>query len=290
MKTGAIVQARTSSKRFPGKILKELPYGSGITVLQQVIRRLKRAKQLDDIIIATTTSKEDKSIIKIAKKEKINFFRGNKENVLSRYYFAAKKNSLDVIVRITGDCPCVDPEIVDFFIQKHIHSQSDYTSSSPRIIFPRGYNVEVLNFLCLEKAYRNAKKTYDKEHVTPYVFNNRSFFKINFLKPPKQLRLKGVRVTLDKEEDYGLLCVIFDNLYYKNKYFTIHDVLRLYKDKPWLKLINKNVLQKQPPANLQDELKQATKILKTQELKKAAGILKKYLTKKHQEDDSRKHY
>ena len=120
MKIGAIIQVRTSSTRLPGKILKELPYNSGITCLEQVIRRLKKSKRLNDIIIATTKEKEDNEIVDIAKKEDVKYFRGSKENVLSRYYFSAKENNIDIIVRITGDYPCIDAGIIDLTIDDHI--------------------------------------------------------------------------------------------------------------------------------------------------------------------------
>ena len=105
---GAIIQARTSSTRLPGKVLLELPYGSGITVLQQVIRRLKQSKKIDTIVVATTEDKADDAIVDIASRESVSSFRGSKENVLERYYLAAKSFGLETIVRITSDCPCID--------------------------------------------------------------------------------------------------------------------------------------------------------------------------------------
>jgi len=146
MKTGAVIQARVSSVRLPSKILKELPYGSGISVLEQVVRRLKKSKELNDIIVATTTGKDDDEIVAIAKKENAKCFRGSKEDVLSRYYMAAKENDLGIIVRITSDCPCIDPEIVDSIIEKHIKAKADYTSNTLKKTYPHGLDVEVFNF------------------------------------------------------------------------------------------------------------------------------------------------
>ena len=142
MKIGAIVQARTSSTRLPEKVLLELPYGSGITVLQQVIRRLKASEKINQIIIATTTDDADDKIISIAKKENVQFFRGSKENVLERYYLAAKENDLDVIVRITSDCPCIDTPIVDSIINEHVNSKSDYTSNTLIRTYPDGLDAK----------------------------------------------------------------------------------------------------------------------------------------------------
>jgi spore coat polysaccharide biosynthesis protein SpsF len=166
---GAIIQARISSTRLPGKILKELPYGSGIIVLEQVVNRLKKSKKLNDIIIATTTEKIDDEITTIAKKEEVKFFKGSKENVLSRYYLTAKENNLDIIVRVTSDCPCIDADITDLTIDDHINKMADYTTNSLVRTYPHGLDVEVFNFDALEKSYKNATKDYEKEHVTPYI-------------------------------------------------------------------------------------------------------------------------
>ena len=217
MKIAAIIQTRTSSTRLPGKVLKELPYNSGITCLEQVIRRLKKSKKIDDIVIATTEDKEDNEIVDIAKKEDVKYFRGSKENVLSRYYFAAKKNNIDVVVRITSDCPCIDVDITDLTIDAHINKVADYTSNSLTRTYPHGLDVEVFNFNALEEAYKNATKYYEKEHVTPYIYKNPQKFKINIVKAPKELYASDIRITLDTEEDYALLCAVFDYLYPKNE-------------------------------------------------------------------------
>jgi len=279
MKIAAIIQTRTSSTRLPGKVLKELPYNSGITCLEQVIRRLKKSKKMDDIIIATTEGKEDDDIVDIAKKEYVKYFRGSKENVLSRYYFAAKKNSIDVIVRITSDCPCIDADIADLTIDAHINKVADYTSNSLTRTYPHGLDVEVFNFNALEEAYKKANKDYEKEHVTPYIYRNPQIFRINEIKAPRELHAPDIRITLDTEEDYVLLCAVFDHLYPKNKYFDAYDIVNLFKEKPWLKLINKKVVQKKILDSLGEEIKEAIKILDLQDLKRARDFLQRNLPK-----------
>ena len=274
MKIAAIIQARISSTRLPGKVLKELPFNSGITCLEQVIRRLKKSKKIDDIVIATTEDKEDNEIVDIAKKEDVKYFRGSKENVLSRYYFAAKKNNIDVVVRITSDCPCIDVDITDLTIDAHINKVADYTSNSLTRTYPHGLDVEVFNFNTLEEAYKNATKYYEKEHVTPYIYKNPQKFKINIVKAPKELYASDIRITLDTEEDYALLCAVFDYLYPKNEYFNAYDIVNLFnKEKPWLKLINKKVVQKKILNTLEEEIKEAIKILDLQDLKRARDFL-----------------
>ena len=277
MKIAAIIQARTSSTRLPGKVLKELPYASGIACLEQVIRRLKKSKKLNDIIIATTKDKEDNDIIDIVKKEDIKYFRGSKENVLSRYYFAAKENNIDIIIRVTSDCPCIDAQIVDVIIREHLKTNVDYTSNSLIRTYPHGLDIEVFNFDALEKAHKNVTKDYEKEHVTPYINRNPQIFKINEIKAPKQLCAPDIRVTLDTEEDYALLCVVFDYLYPKNKYFNAYDIVNLFNQKPWLKLINKKIMQKKIFNTLEEELKEAVKMLDLQDLNKARDFLKENL-------------
>jgi len=279
MKIAAIIQARTSSTRLPGKILKELPYASGIICLEQVIRRLKKSKKLNDIIIATTKEKEDNEIVDIAKKEDVKYFRGSKENVLSRYYFAAKENNIDLIVRITSDCPCIDADNTDLTIDDHINKMADYTTNSLVRTYPHGLDVEVFNFNALEKAYKNAAKEYEKEHVTPYINRNPQIFKINIVKAPKELYAPDIRITLDTEEDYALLCAVYDFLYPKNKYFNAYDIVNLFNEKPWLKLINKKIIQKKIFNTLEEELKEAVKILDLQDLKRARDFIGEHLSK-----------
>lgn len=244
MKIGAIVQARYSSTRLPGKILKELPCGSGITVLGQIIRRLKRSKKINEIIVATSLEKNADRIVSVAKTEGAGCFRGSRENVLSRYYLSARRNNLDVIVRICSDCPCIDPGVVDSVIEKHIKENADYTSNTLERTYPRGLDTEVFNFDILERTYKVAKKDYEKEHVTPYIYTNSSLFRICKVKAPKRFFWPNLRITLDTKEDYELILAIFNCLYRRNKYFGISEIISLFKKKPSLRLINKKVIQK----------------------------------------------
>jgi len=281
MKIGAIVQARTSSTRLPNKVLKELPYGSNITVLEQVIKRLNKSQKLNEIIIATTEELEDDEIVKIADKRDVKWFRGNKENVLSRYYFAAKKNNIDIVVRIMSDCPCIDPEIIDLVINEHIKRVADYTSNSSLVrTYPHGLDVDIFNFNALEKAYKNAEKDYEREHVIPYIYRNPHIFKVNQVKAPQELYAPDIRIVLDTEEDYALLCAVFDYLYPRNEYFNAYDITKLFEEKPWLKLINRRIVQKKIFDTLKEELEEAVKILALQDLKRARDFLREYLSKK----------
>ncbi|MCX5796588.1 MAG: glycosyltransferase family protein [Elusimicrobia bacterium] len=274
MKTGIIIQARTSSTRLPGKVLKDLPFGSGITVLEQVIRRAKKSKKADAIIIATTEGKEDDPIVKIAQKEGARFFRGSRDDVLSRYHLAAQENGLDVIVRITSDCPCIDPQIIDAVISRHIRGSCDYTYNQ---FFAHGLDVEVCSSVALETAFRNARKDCEREHVTVYMQESHpERFKIGVVKAGKTLRRPGIRITLDTEEDYLLLCAVYDYLYPKNRYFDAREIVRLFGMHPWLSSINAGTYQKIAIKSVRHEIREAARFLKLYGFPEAARLLKRH--------------
>lgn len=278
MKIGAIIQARTSSSRFPKKVLQPLPYGTDTCVLQQDIRRVKKSKLLDEVIIATTTNQEDEQIVEMAIAENVPYFRGSLDNVLERYYKSAIEFNLDVIVRITSDCPCVDWNIVDKVIESHLASNADYTSNSLIESFPRGIDCEVINFKTLEDAYLNATETYEKEHVTPYIYKSHpEYFKINNYFEDEDN--SDIRITLDTPQDYALLSVIYDNLYYENNFFTLNDILDLFNRKPWIKYINEDVIQKKVCNNLTEELIETMNLCDIQDLNRAKNFIKDNLEK-----------
>jgi spore coat polysaccharide biosynthesis protein SpsF len=271
---GAIIQARTSSTRLPGKVLLELPYGSGITVLQQVIRRLKQSKKIEAIIVATTEDESDNAIVDIASREDVSSFRGSKENVLERYYLAAKASGLDTVVRITSDCPCVDASIVDSLITQHMDSNADYTSNALIRTYPHGLDAEVVSLTTLTEAYNKAKQDYEKEHVTPFIYKtNPDKFKILSAMAPEVLKRPDIRITLDTREDYVLLCGLYDYLYKSNIFFNVHDILKIFNEKPWIKLINKEVAQKKIFYNFGDEIKEAVYLLNLWGLKRVSSYV-----------------
>ena len=278
MKIGAIIQARTSSSRFPKKVLQSLPYNSDTCVLQQDIRRVKKSKLVDEVIIATSTDLEDDEIVEVAIKENVPFFRGSLDNVLERYYKSAIEFELDKIVRITSDCPCVDWNIIDKVIESHLNSDADYTSNSLIESFPRGIDCEVINFEILEKAYLNANEKYEEEHVTPYIYKSHpEDFKIN--KYFENEDNSDIRITLDTPQDYALLCTIYDNLYHENNFFTLDDILVLFNQKPWIKYINQGVIQKKVCNNLNEELVEAMNLCEVQDLNRAKNFIKDNLEK-----------
>jgi len=271
VKKSAIIQARVNSRRLPSKIFYNLPFDSNITVIQQIIERSKKISNIDDVIIATDEMSYNR-LANIARVEGVKIFKGNGHDVLNRFYRAAKENGTDVIVRITGDNPCIDSLLISTALENHIRNNTDYTKTEG---YPSGLNVEVVNFSALEKAHKNVTDDYDKEHVTNYINRNPQIFKINIMKAPEELYAPDIRVTLDTEEDYALLCSVFDYLYQKDKYFSTYDVVNLFQEKPWLKLINRKVTQKKTFNTLEEEFEEAIKLLEFQDLKKASEFLRR---------------
>lgn len=280
MRVCSVIQARLSSSRLPAKVLKHLPFNSDITVLQQVIRRVKRSKSVDDIVVATTNEPEDLKIVDIAEAELVRWFRGSKEDLLERYYFAAKESKADVVVRITSDCPCIDSYIIDRMVDKHIQDDADYTSNCHIRTFPHGIDVQVANISVVEEAYLKANKKYEREHVFPYIYETcKDRFKISHLLAEEDERGEDIRITIDTLEDYILVCTVFDYLYDRDNFFGCKDIVTLFKNKPWLKYINQKIVQKKNFEDLEEELKEAIKILELQELYRSSEILKRFKVK-----------
>lgn len=274
MKIGAIIQARTSSSRLPRKVLKSLPYNSETNVLQQVIRRVVKSELIDEVIVATSENSDDDEIVDVAIKENVKFYRGSLDNVLERYYGAADENDLDIVVRITSDCPLIDFSIIDEIIESHLDSKADYTSPVLIKQFPLGINAEVINFNTLKKAYENATENYEKEHVTPYIYKTApDKFKINKYECEEDYD-SDLRITLDTVQDYILICLIYDELYDDNNYFTLSEIMELVSKKPYIKMINESIIQKKVCSNLQEELDEVLSFCNSQDLFKAEEFIK----------------
>ena len=270
-----IIQARTTSSRLPNKVLLSLPYGSDKTVLEQVINRVNKSEFINKIIIATTVNKTDNPIEELCENLKITCYRGSEDNVLARYYEAAKENEADMIIRVTSDCPCIDSKVIDNLITKHLEEKNDYTSNSLERTFPHGLDCEIFSFKLLEEAYNNAKEKFEKEHVTPYIYKtNKDKFKIGSLILKDSRDYEKIRITLDTEEDYTLLCTVYDYLYEEDYTFNCTDIIKLFEKKPWLLRINNNIKQKKVCSNLNEEIEEAIKLLNKQDLNRVEKYLK----------------
>lgn len=267
MRFGIIIQARTSSTRLPAKVLKKLPENGGRTVLEHVTGRCLKTSA-DEVIIATTTEAADKAIYDAAAKIGARAFRGSENDVLGRYYLAAKESGLDAVMRITSDCPCHDPALLDSMITRFKESSTDYLSNTLTRTYPHGLDAELFTFAALEKAYEEAELKPYREHVTPYLYKSGLFKTEQFTQSSDTSHL---RVTLDTPEDYALLCAVFSFL---GDDFGLSELEKLYADNPWLSLINKTVVQKKIFTSLDEEILEAVRLLEKQDMLNAANILK----------------
>ena len=232
---GCIIQARVGSTRLPGKVIKEI---DGVnTVLDYVINQVKFSKKIEKIIVATTDLIEDEVICKNLSLLKIEFFRGSSEDVLDRYYHCAKKFSIDNIVRVTADNPLIDPNIIDLIIDEYENNKCDYASNTLHRTFPYGTEVEVFSFKSLEKAWNNAKKPSEREHVTPFIYDLQNRFIL--INKEFQEDLSHLRYTIDRIEDLKLVREIIKNI--PTRPILIQDIIELYKKRPEIFEINKNI-------------------------------------------------
>jgi len=241
VKVAAIIQARMGSTRLPGKILKTV---NEKTLLEYQMERVKRSKSIDQIIIATTIKESDQAIVELCERVGIDYYRGSEQDVLSRYYEVAQKFDVDVIVRLTSDCPIIDPEVIDKVVYRYLDNQSsvDYVSNTLERTYPRGLDTEVFSFEALSKAYQEAVLPRDKEHVTAYFYTNPDLFKLQSVTSEKNYG--NYRWTVDTVEDFELVRLILGELYNPNKLFLLEDVIRLIKEHPEWNGINAHIEQK----------------------------------------------
>jgi glutamate-1-semialdehyde 2,1-aminomutase len=217
-----IIQARYNSTRFPGKVVKKI---NNKTILEILIKRLNKSKYVSKIIVACSKNQKDKAIINVCKKTGINYFSGSENDVLDRYYQAAKKYKALNVVRITADCPLIDPKIVDQVIINFFLKKVDYASNVNPPTFPDGMDIEIFKFSALKEAYTKAKLVSEREHVTPFIINNKKFKKFNLQNFEDN---SSLRLTLDEKEDFILIQKIIKS-FKNNIHFNLKNILDLYK-------------------------------------------------------------
>jgi spore coat polysaccharide biosynthesis protein SpsF len=225
---------------MPEKIFKTL---AGKQMLWHVVNRLSYAKMIDKIIIATTTLPGDDQVEGFCIANNISFYRGSSNDVLSRYYEAAKIYNAEIVIRVTSDCPVIDPYIIDAMLTQFINEDHiDYLSNSIRRTFPRGLDAEIFTFSALEKTYNEAKLDYEHEHVTPYIYNNPDKFIIKNYANDTDFSFH--RWTVDTEEDFKLIETIYNSLYKPGNIFLFKDILKLFERHPELVKLNQDIKQK----------------------------------------------
>lgn len=235
MKIVAIIQARLGSTRLRGKVLLDL---EGRTVLEHVIRRVKSSKLVNDVIVATTINKDDLEIVKLCANLGISVYCGSEDDVLDRYYQVARLFKPDHIVRITSDCPLIDPKLIDEVITLHVGEKADYTSNTIKETYPDGEDIEVFTFAALKEAWKKANMSSEREHVTPFMRKIPAFKLIN-LESDRDLSHK--RWTLDNPEDYQFIKLIYKNIYNKNIDFGMVEILEFIDKNPDIEKINQNI-------------------------------------------------
>jgi len=232
-----IIQARMGSTRLPGKMMKII---EGKPLIWHVVSRVKEANTINQIVIATTEKKDDKILLKKAEEYGIEGFVGSENDVLDRFFKAAKKYNGDIIVRLTGDCPLLDPRVIDKVIKIYLDNGYDYVSNVLKPTYPDGLDVEVFSFNTLEKVWKEAELTSDREHVTTYIRNTRpDKFKTKNVENDKDL--SNLRWTVDQEKDLKFVRKIYSNLSDKKFPFYMEDILKLLNKNPELKKINTGI-------------------------------------------------
>jgi glutamate-1-semialdehyde 2,1-aminomutase len=231
----AIIQARYNSTRLPGKVVKRIY--NNFSVLEILIKRLSKSKYVSKIIVACSNNINDKAIVDICNKAGIDYFIGSENDVLGRFYNASKKYNFSNIVRITADCPLIDPNIVDEVIYNYFIEKADYASNVNPPTFPDGLDVEIFKFSVLRQAYIEARQPHEREHVTPFIINNKKFKKYNL---ENFKNYSSLRLTLDETEDFNLIQKII-RIFSKNLYFNLNDIIKLYKNKKKIFLVNNRI-------------------------------------------------
>ncbi|MFB6307263.1 MAG: cytidylyltransferase domain-containing protein [Flavobacteriales bacterium] len=234
-RVGAIIQVRNDSKRLPGKALLNLPFISDVSFLGRIILSLKEFSFLDEIVVSTSSRQTDDIIANESKYYNAKVFRGDKNNVLKRYFETAKKFNLDYIFRVTGDNPFVFENFYYNIFVDHINKNCKY---STYLNLPLGLNVELISFSALEHSFFNAFKSNDKEHVTSYIKKNFEESYIYYYDFNSPFNFGDLRLTVDYPNDYLLVDFVYQLIYFNKIEYSFESVLQLFNDYPWLKSVN----------------------------------------------------
>ncbi|MDP3703824.1 MAG: glycosyltransferase family protein [Candidatus Omnitrophota bacterium] len=234
---GAIIQARTGSSRLPNKVLRPV---LDKPLLAYLIERLQASRRLDRIIVATTTNQADDAIEALVHQLQIPCIRGSEDDVLSRYYLAASQHRLEHVVRVTADCPLLDPEILDRVVGHYLDRTPgiDYVSNVRPPTYPDGLDVEVFSMRVLSRMHQLADQPYQREHVTTYVAEHPDQFRCENVAHGEDLSRH--RWTVDTEEDFQLVRCIIEALYPVTPRFTMQAVLALLTQHPELERLNRH--------------------------------------------------
>jgi spore coat polysaccharide biosynthesis protein SpsF len=232
----AILQARMSSRRLPGKVLLRV---CGKPLLQHQIERVQRCETLHGLVVATSTEPADDPIVALCLSLRVPVYRGSLDDVLDRFVQAARPHRPDWVVRLTGDCPMADPSIIDRVVRAAQGRGYDYVSSALHPTFPDGLDAECLRMACLEQAWAEASLPSEREHVTPFVYARPERFRLGEVRNDRDL--SRLRWTVDEPRDFVFVSQVYEHLYAANPRFTMNDVLQLLDSEPALALSNSGI-------------------------------------------------
>lgn len=241
VKLSAVIVSRMGSSRLAGKALREV---MGKPLLQHLIERVKRSRFIEDIVVATSIKMEDEAILALAKRCKVNSFAGSEDDVLDRVVKAAKSIDADVIVQINGDRPLIDPSIIDYVVERYLDEKPDFACNNLKATFPKGQVVEIFKLALLENIANSSNDPFIREHVTLAFYENPDRYKVLNVEAPAGWYMPDLRLCLDTREDLELITRICEELYPKNPYFGLDEIISLVKARPELKEINKTIRQK----------------------------------------------
>jgi len=241
MKIICFIEARFRSMRLPGKVLKPI---LGKPMLELMIERLKRARTIDGIVVATTDQPADDGIAELAQRLNVGVFRGSEDDVLARVLGAARAYQATVIVETTGDCPLLDPAIIDKVVADFRLGGADFVSNTLEYTTPRGTDVRVFTTDALDEINRRSNDPADHEHVSLHFWEHPEKYRLRNVRTDFGQETAQLRLTVDTLEDLELVSRIYEELYFSNPEFTLTDVLDLLKRKPDIAMINQNVVQK----------------------------------------------
>jgi len=241
VKIVAIIEARMGSRRLPGKVIAK---ASGITILERLLRRLQSVPNIEDIVVATTDNPEDDVLVHLMSLLEVECYRGSENDVFGRVIEAATSVNADVVVEITGDCPLIDPILVEQMIEIYMNNSCDYLSNCETPSYLTGMEIQVIALDALKKSYSMTKKALDREHVTLHIRKNPEIFDQIHIIAPIDLRYPNLSVTLDDKSDLEVISSVVENLEYLNPLFGCKEIIEFLKNNESIANLNKHVIRK----------------------------------------------
>ena len=238
-RTGVIVQARMTSTRLPGKVLREV---RGRPLLTHLLERLRRVRGADVVIVATTTNTTDEPIVSLCAELNVPVWRGSEDDVLERFVGAVREHDLDRIVRVTSDCPLLDPALVELALEKLDAERLDYVCTGIDETYPRGMDVEAFRTAGLMQAHSESQDRAEREHVTLYLYRRPEVFRLGYIQRDDDASM--YRLTVDEEADFELIHQILLEFLPERPDYTFQDIVELLRSRPELRAINEDVRQK----------------------------------------------